>query len=232
MEATQQIHTDGYARLHTCRNPFGSATFEELAALMVSDVAIAPLVERLRRPPAAARVAIEFVGPCGHGKSTHLTALWTHFRKLPRTLLRPDETAPRIPRAPIVFLDESQRLPAWRRRWLFRRRAHFVLATHVSHREEFEAAGIEDVVHHRVGALEPDAFRARLEAFVQRRMRWAALGTGPTPDVPAELLDALVRQHGQHLRATQDALYDWFQALVRAGTDRRFDEDGVGCGEQ
>lgn len=214
LAATPKWTRDRFAPLGLQRNPFGSVLDGELASLSLSDVPLSPLVERLSRPPSNGRFAIEFVGPCGHGKSTHLDLLHAHFRDQPLTMLRPEERIPPIPNARIVFLDESQLLSRWQRWRLFRRQSHFVLGTHESHIEELQARNI-DVFHHQVGRLAPDAFWARVLAFVERRLSWASKRGSPAPpQVPAHILKDIIARHGQHLRAIQDELYDHYQGLA------------------
>ncbi len=69
-----------FARFHLYRNPFGELTRQERAELAVVD--LQPLVQWLNAPTRKGQV-LQFVGPCGHGKSTHLLALG---RELERTL--------------------------------------------------------------------------------------------------------------------------------------------------
>jgi hypothetical protein len=213
--ATQPKWTrDGFAPLGLEWNPFGSVQEGELASLSVSDVPLESIIEKLSRTPSEGRFAVEFLGPCGHGKSTHLELLHAHFRDMPMTMLRPEEPIPPIPQAGIVFLDESQLLSRWQRWRLFRRPSHFVLGTHESHVAELGARDIE-VFHHEVGRLAPEAFWTRVTAFVERRLRWASRRGAPTPpQVPTRILKDIIARHGQHLRAIQDELYDHYQALA------------------
>jgi hypothetical protein len=78
-----------------------------------------------------------FLGDCGRGKSTHLHALHAQYPDVPLTYVGPGER-PRIPAAPVVFVDEVQRLSRRRRARLFRRRASFVLTSHEDHGHELE----------------------------------------------------------------------------------------------
>ena len=217
---------DPFAALGLRWNPFRTPTSEELAELAVCDLDVSALAARLRK----GGFAVELLGPCGHGKTTHMDALHAHFPRAPRTLLRPDARPPRIPRAPVVFLDESQRLPAWRRRRLFRRRydgqrVSFVLATHRTHREELAAAGV-DALHHEVGQLGREAFSGRLRAIVDRRLAWAADDPSATPRIEDAELARLQAEHGEHLRAILDALYDGFQKRVTSSISERGDAIG------
>lgn len=194
-----------FAPLNLRWNPFGEVPQRDRGRLAVIDADLSPIVARLQEPG----FALELVGHCGRGKSSHLYALHdalrSHFVALPVTYV--DIGArPHIPNAPVVLVDESQHLSRWARRRLFRRRASFVLATHDSHAAELCRAGISSETW-RVGGLDP----ARLREMVRRRIEWARLGPGPLPAVPGALLDALSQAHGDDLRAIGDALYDWFQ---------------------
>ncbi len=64
-----------FARHGVFRNPFGELTASGRAELAVVDVE--PYLRWLRQSP---RAVVQVIGPCGHGKSTHLRALqlaWT-----------------------------------------------------------------------------------------------------------------------------------------------------------
>ncbi len=59
-----------FARLQLFRNPFGELTVAERAELAVIDTE--RYLQWLTHSP---RAALQVIGPCGHGKSTHLRAL-------------------------------------------------------------------------------------------------------------------------------------------------------------
>jgi len=199
-----------FASLNLVRNPFGEPEDDERGALAVVDIDVLRLAKRLSRPG----FAVELAGRCGRGKSTHMRTLHAHFPDVPYTLVE-EGTVPPIPEAPVVFVDEVQRLPPRVRRRLFRRRASFVLGTHSVHGGELDAAG---VTHQRieVGGLTRD----KLMRVVARRVEWARRGPGPVLTPPAELLESLHETHGDDLRAIGDALYDWVQRR-RDETDGR-----------
>jgi hypothetical protein len=185
-------------------NPFGEVPERDRGALAIVDMDTPALAARLAQPG----FAVELVGACGRGKSMHLHALRAHLGGAPVTLVHEDPRPP-IPEAPVVFVDESQRLAKRVRRALFRRRASFVLATHESHADELAEAGIEWVTIAVGGAPSPE----KLRAIVARRIAWARRAEGPLPDVAPALLEALSARHGDDLRAIEDALYDHFQAM-------------------
>jgi len=190
----------GFARLNLRWNPFGEVPWRDRARIAVSIVPLEPIVEALGRPG----FAVELVGACGRGKSTHLAALHARFPRLPVTMVAPG-TQPRIPTASVVFVDESQRLSRWRRRRLFRRPVSFALGTHESHGDELRAAGL------RVRTIH--VAQRGLTEIVDARLRWARRGPGEVPRVPAGELDALVERHGDDQRAIEDALYLHYQRL-------------------
>ena len=107
-----------YEHLGLFWNPFGCAPARLWSTLCVTAIDLDALAERLRAPG----FAVVFRGHAGRGKSTHLRALHGRFAALPYTYLDPD-ASPRtpIPRAPVHFVDEVQRLDPRARRRLFRR---------------------------------------------------------------------------------------------------------------
>ena len=192
-----------FEALNLRRNPFGELEARDRAALAVVEPA---LLERARELGRAGQ-ALLFLGDCGRGKSTHLRALHSLYPGVPLTYVGPGER-PRIPAAPVVFVDEAQRLSHRRRARLFRRRASFVLGSHWDHGPELERAGLR-VTTVRVGGVDAH----RLEHIVARRIEAARRAPGPVPRVPRDTLEALTRQFGDDLRAIEDHLYGVFQAL-------------------
>lgn len=193
-----------FAHLNLRRNPFGEATRAERAALAVaSDREVDGWVERL----GGARFALQLVGDCGRGKTTHLLALHARFPAAPFTRLEPDLPA-RVDPAPLVFVDEAQLLPARRRRALFRACRALALATHEDLQPELQAAGLE-VETVRLTGLDP----ARLAAILTRRLEWARRGPGPIPWLADDACARLVARFGDDVRAIEDHLYGVFQQL-------------------
>jgi hypothetical protein len=212
-----------FASLNLLRNPFGEVPFSEWAALAVTDLEIDSIARRLSRPG----YALEIAGGQGHGKTTHMRVLHARFLETPFVLVEADGgwsvvggQAQRsrfgaLPSAPLLFVDEVDRLPARARRRLLRRRASFVLGTHGRHGPELEAAGLE---WRRVemGALG----RSTLRRIVDRRIEGARRDTGPLPGIDDAVLDGLLAAHGQDVRSMFEALYDIFEAR-RAAADGR-----------
>ena len=196
-----------YEHLGLFWNPFGCAPARQWSALCVTALDLDALAERLRAPG----FAVVFRGHAGRGKSTHLRALNARFAALPYTYLGPDASARTpIPRAPVHFVDEVQRLGPASRRRLFRRRASLALASHEDLRPALEARGyvVQDV---EIAGLD----RPRLEQIVARRVRWAARPAREGVAIARARLDALLAEHGDDLRTIQDALYDDIESLRR-----------------
>jgi hypothetical protein len=192
-----------FQALNLCRNPFGELEAHDRAALAVVEPALLERARELRR----GGQALLFLGDCGRGKSTHLHALHALHPSAPLTYVGPGER-PRIPAAPVVFVDEVQRLSSRRRARLFRRRASFALGSHQDHGPELERAGL-CVTTVRVGGVDAH----RLEHILARRIEAARRAPGPVPRIPRDTLEALTRQFGDDLRAIEDHLYGVFQAL-------------------
>jgi hypothetical protein len=192
-----------FEALNLQRNPFGELEARERAALAVVEPALLEQARELRQ----ARQALLFLGDCGRGKSTHLHAVHALHPDVPLTYVGPGER-PRIPQAPVVFVDEVQRLSRRQRARLFRRRASFVLGSHENHGPELERAGLR-MTTVRVGGVDT----RRLKHIVTRRIEAARRAPGPVPRVPRATLEALTRRFGDDLRAIEDHLYGVFQAL-------------------
>jgi hypothetical protein len=189
-------------------NPFGEPAAEEMAALAV--VEVEQYVERLRQPG----FAVPYLGEAGRGKSTHLRALHRFFPAAPYLKFPENTKIPKIPHAPVLFLDETQRLPPRLRRRIFFRKGSFVIGTHEDHSAELSRAGIE-TASIRLSGLSPE----RLAEIIERRLEWARRGPGPLPQVSAAEIDRLIATYDDNLSAILGRLYDEFQTLEAGGKD-------------
>ncbi|MCC6508456.1 MAG: hypothetical protein IT423_05070 [Pirellulaceae bacterium] len=186
-----------FAKYHLFRNPFGELTARERAELAVihwndslswltGDVLtgrVAPANEirsANQTNPASQtasvkrRLALQVIGPCGHGKSTHLLALQRALTQVlarstqapvqsiapPRTqptslvtyIYFPDEgDQPPLPGTRPVLIDEAQRMSWLRRRQLLTGDGPLILGTHVDCSRWLTRGGFEvrtlDVSH-------------------------------------------------------------------------------------
>jgi hypothetical protein len=195
-----------YAHLNLTRNPFGEATRTERMRLTVADVD--SFVEQLRRPG----FAVQFLGDKGRGKTSHLLAIRAFFPDVPYVHIG-ESGWPRIPRGHPLLLDEAQRLPAWRRRLVFRRRVSFAIGSHVDHLDELRAEGLEVRTVRPAEATDVD----RLDAIVRRRVEWARRGPGPVPRVPRRALARLIEAAGADLRSIEHVLYEAIQHAREVG---------------
>ena len=118
-----------FAHLNLRRNPFGELDLALWAELAV--VEVDSLVPRLKRPG----YAVQFMGPKGRGKTTHMLALVRQFPDA-RYVHVGENQRPPIPHSHPLFVDEIQRVPRWRRRRLFRRPVSLVIGTHEDFRSE------------------------------------------------------------------------------------------------
>ncbi len=191
-----------FTHLNLRWNPFGEASSKDLAQLAV--VQVEQYVDRLKRPG----YALQFLGQMGRGKTTHLLALREFFPQAPYFHFVENAPIPHIPLAPLLFLDETQRLPASLRKHIFSRKTSFVIATHVSHSAEFIKVGLEyETVNLR--GLPP----TKLKRIIERRIEWARRGPGPVPNVPESGIGKLIKIYGDDLVAILARLYDEIQVM-------------------
>lgn len=195
-----------YAHLNLRINPFGELPAAVRGELAVVDTA--PLVASLRRP----RTAIQLVGHCGRGKSTHLLALHHAMPDASYTRLWTDRTVPTGLSSPILLIDEIDAVWIWQRAKLMRRATSVAIAVHADRSLELRALGFQvQAVHVR------STSRDRLRQIVDRRIEHARLGPGPVPSVSDATLDTLIARHGDHVRAMEGPLYNAIQNLTEIG---------------
>lgn len=187
-----------YARLNLRRNPFGELDPAERARLAVVD--LDPLLAWLR--PGR---ALELVGRCGRGKSTHLHALAAALPEAQMARFRRDP----VPHAPpVLLLDEADArgpIARWR---AWRGAGAVVIATHRSLAWELRLAGFK-VRTLPVGGSDT----ARLAAVFARRVEAVRRGEGAVPQVSAAVIETLMGRFGDDVRGMEELLYRAIEAL-------------------
>ena len=194
------IPTRAYATLNLRWNPFSEPNQDERAALAVQ------MPDFLLEP----KKAILILGEKGRGKTTHLLALHQKNLNAPYVHLPEFGKQPSIPRSPIIFLDEAQRLPRLTRRFIWQRAKTWVIASHENHTHELEKAGFKVQTIHLTG-LSLD----KLEAVIEKRLEWARRSEDQIPRLQTEKLQYLLEQYGDDLRRIEAALYDEYQQMQR-----------------
>jgi len=196
-----------FSATNLARNPFGEPSPEERAGLAVLDVD--GYLELVREP---GRV-LQFLGEAGRGKSTHLRAIHARKAGAPFVYFAEGQRFVRVPRAPLVFIDEAQRMHPWLMRAVFMPARSFVIASHEDLSVRLEHAGF----HVRTVEVSTTDL-ARVGAILARRVEWARRGAGPVPTFSEAALRALQDRFGDDLRAMEDHLYDVFQRLADTRT--------------
>jgi len=193
-----------HAPLNLRRNPFGFVPLEESSGLTVPEVELSTPIASLREPG----FAVLLMGEAGRGKSTHLRAIHEAFAELPFTYIGEGER-PQIPVAPVVFVDECQRLSWWGRRRLFRRpQVSFALTSHLDVTGELKRAGLR-VFTRTLGELD----EGRIERILWLRIKGVRLAPGRVPSLEEGSVRWLIQHFGSDLRGMSSLLYEVFQAL-------------------
>lgn len=193
-----------FAHLNLRRNPFGELPLDQWAD--VAEVEVEPLVRRLAQPG----FAVQFMGDCGRGKTTHLMALLRHFPQAAYLHIAEGERPP-IPHSHPLFVDEIQRVAPRRRRRLFRRTGiSLAIGTHEDVADELHAAGFEVETLRPAERLDAD----RLCRILNRRVDWARRDPGPLPRVTLPSARAALDRFGDDVRTIELYFYDLFQDLL------------------
>ena len=193
-----------YRHINLSQNPFGSQSWEERGAQAVPRIPLAPLVDQLKRPGQT----IQFLGRPGSGKSTHLAVLHRYFPDAPYLFVR-DRKPIDLPSEPIMFIDESQRIPLTQRWQMWRSPATFVLTTHWHHGPEFLLAG-RAFTSNRLGGLSP----SHLVKMVNKRFEAVRMSpSDPIPRLSAQTAQRYISLHKENIRAIFNELYDDVEKL-------------------
>ncbi|WP_203329134.1 hypothetical protein [Candidatus Laterigemmans baculatus] len=213
------------AHLNLRYNPFGELTRQQRAAAAVVETdelvpwiqaaephAPSPSAAEARRSTKACSMrALQFMGDCGRGKTTHLLTLQTQLPDSAYVYLAADAPTPAIPVGVPLLIDEAQRLPWLVRRRVLRRRVPLILGTHVDLAGPLERAGYRvrtiDVSEHL------DA--RRLVEILNRRIELARLRPGELPRISQQDAERLIGRFGNNIRAIESYLYDQLHILTR-----------------
>lgn len=192
-----------FAHLNLRYNPFGELPLDARPALAILDPG--PYLELLKQP----RAALQFMGDKGRGKTTHLLTLRA-LEPGPYLHLPEEGPLPEVPlREPLLYLDETQRLPRRVRQVLYKGPSRLVLGAHEDHAPELRRSG-RPVTTIQVGA---DLTPERLGRILVRRIEAARRAPGAVPEVPPPALESLLDRFGDDLRAIEHHLYERLQAL-------------------
>lgn len=195
-----------YAHLNLRTNPFGELTANERALVAVADTE--PLVAALREPG----TAIQIVGHCGRGKSSHMHALRRALPEADYARLWTRKPVPAELSASILLIDEADAVWIWRRLSLLRRATSVAIAVHKDQSWQLRALGFRVLTLH-VGETD----RSKLRAIVHRRIEHARLGPGPLPQVTDHALDVLISRHGNDVRAMEGHLFEAVYQMTGVG---------------
>jgi hypothetical protein len=197
-----------YARFNLRRNPFGELTREERAELAVVDVA--PWLDALRQPS----TVVQFIGPKGSGKTTHLLAIERYLPAARYVYLLEDGPIPVIPLARPLLIDEAQRLSLRQRKTMFNAGGPLVLGTHEDLSREARRAGLEVVTEHVAAEHTPE----RLALILNRRIEASRISDATVPRIDIAHARDLMQNPALSIRDIEQSLYDNFQKAAQTGS--------------
>jgi hypothetical protein len=156
---------------------------------------------------------LQFLGDCGHGKTTHLLALHHVIPNSIYIYLPEDGPAPEIPlvHRPLI-IDEVQRMPLSKRKQLLRNGGRLIFGTHQDYANEIERFGLQCETM-RVSDLLSDEHLLRV---LNRRIEISRYGNSPVPELSPSQVTALRTRFGPSIRAVEHHLYEQFQSCVQA----------------
>jgi hypothetical protein len=190
-----------FAHLNLRRNPFGSLSRDERVELAVVDLKNLPIA--LAEPG----TAIQFLGPEGHGKTTHLISLHALFADKPYIQIHPGDR-PKFSRSDLQFVDSIDHLSARQRRKIYGKSKSLACTTHVDVSPEMAAAGF------RVHTCWIGGYDAkRVKEVIHRRIEFARRDAGLVPTIDDEEVDHLMTRFGDDMRGMEWHLYEVFQRL-------------------
>ena len=191
-----------FANLNLRFNPFRELTHREKSNLAF--VKIESFVKKLD----SSCFALQFLGKKGRGKTTHLLALQKHFPDAPYIYYPENSPKPKVKRASLLFLDETQRFKPKERMRIWQRKTTFVVGTHQDHSEEFAKAGLK-----YESVLLEGLSEAKLAKIIELRLEYARRTRGNIPYLDANAIKKLIERFDDNIRSIEDYLYEVFQDL-------------------
>lgn len=202
------------------RNPFGELTRQERIELARVDSA--PVHALLRNEDGyVPRVAFQYVGDCGRGKSSRLLGLVRELEDCVYVYLPEDAPCPAIPRAGCLMIDEAQRLPRRVRSVLFGSGISLVLATHRDLSAQLRRHGYRVVTEDISLELDAGSLAEILNLRISASRRDA---NRPIPVIGLQSASNLMKRFGTDVRAMELHLYDLVQGQVDSHGEMRFDD--------
>lgn len=192
-----------FSHLNLRRNPFGELTVHERTALAVVETSAAVL--HLSR----SRSVVQIVGEKGHGKTTHLLALATHFASASYVHIPEGERIVIPTTGEPILIDEAQRLTLMQRWQVFRSSHRLILGTHTDFESDLRRAG------RSVLTIAADEFTnaLRVHTLLNARVHSARRADGPVPSITMQTASQLFTQYGSNIRSIEHSLYHTFQQL-------------------
>lgn len=195
-----------YSVYNLRRNPFGELTRAERAELAVVED-LDTWVEALRDQ----RTAIQFVGNCGFGKTTHLLALERRLGSSKYVYYPETGPRPALPRERPVLVDEADRMGWWQHLRLLRGSGPIAIGTHVDYSLRLRLMGYRVLKVDLEQPREPNL----VARILNRRIESSRLVEGvAVPQVDLAFAEQLLRRFHSNLRCIEQYLYDRFQLSV------------------
>jgi len=196
--------TSPYHRYNLRRNPFGELARQERAELAVVEIQDDWLAFLGRK-----RVVLQFIGPCGHGKTTHLLAIQQILfsGNAEYVYLPEDRPRPRVGSHRPMIVDEAQRLSFWQLRSVLRMGGPLVFGTHNDLSNAICRCGLEVETIDVAAGSSPE----RLVEILNRRIESSRLSGGTIPLISVDQALQFQNQFGANVRAIEHFLYDQFQ---------------------
>ena len=190
-----------FAHLNLRRNPFGELPPLERVRVAVVDIACwLPWLSGDRR-------ALQWVGDCGRGKTTHLLALHARLPQAAYVYLPEEGGCPPIPAGRPLLIDEAQRLPWRTRSRVFNSGCPLVLGTHVDLSRPLRRHGYQVRTVQVAAGVDAD----RLATIINRRIDAARLAAGPVPQLSMGDAQRLLERWRDDIRGIEGFLYERMQ---------------------
>lgn len=192
-----------FSHINLRYNPFGELDQQQRLEVAVVDV------DKYKHILKEQGNAIQFVADHGRGKTTHLLSLYQYYLTAEYTQLYPGDK-PDMSQHVMRFVDSVENMSKQERLAMYKNSPSLACTTHTDLTKELTAAGYK--VFNIVVSLK------NIETIRQvfnRRIEFSRRYAGDIPVIDVQIVDKLIKQFGDDIRAMEHCLYEKFQNMEK-----------------
>ena len=192
-----------FSHIYLRFNPFGELDQQQRVEVAVVDVS------KYKYMLNEDGNAIQFLADHGRGKTTHLLYLYQYYSGAEFTQLYPGDK-PDMSQRLMRFVDSVENMSKHERMTMYKNTPSLACTTHTDLTKELTAAGYK-VLNIIVSLNDTEKIR---QVF-NRRIEFSRRCKGDIPVINEHIVESLIKQFGDDIRAMEHCLYNKFQNMEK-----------------